>query len=632
MKKLLLSAILALPACAFAQAITTSGTQYTPQQLVTDILLDGAGPTVTNITSSTGSNFGSVNGLGYFTNGGGNFPFGSGVILSTGDISLAPGPNATTQSAGAWPGDSDVTAVMQQVATGTISSSNATKLEFDFIALSDHLSLDYIFASEEYGMYQCTYSDAFVILLTDLETGTSVNIGVIPGTTIPVNVLTVRDSQYNSSCSSSNPAYFGYFYAQGNAATPTNFNGNTVGMSAEATLIPGHNYHLKIAIADRNDSTMDSALFIQNIDFDPLYIVEMGTPNDLQVCDFNNDGTATFDLTSNDIPVLNGLSTNDFTVTYFETDIDAEHNANPIANPASYTNPVSETQTIYVRLASNLVEAFATGSFEIAAIPVPVAGTPAPIVTLDDDTDGMAAIDLTTAEAQILGNLEPSSFNVSYHATLNDAEMGVSDLPEVYTTPSATLFFRLENIDTECYVTGEIEAIVLPEDYTTPPPAGPEEQQFTEGETLADIEIEGENIQWYDNPGQAGPPNTNDTDTPLPLSTPLVNGETYYASQTIYGIESANRLPVTVTSTMGTVNNIFSGLAVFPNPVKDVLHLSNNNEISNVAIYNLMGQLVLGTEMNANEATLNFESLKAGIYVVKVKSGSGEKAVRIIKE
>jgi hypothetical protein len=74
----------------------------------------------------------------------------------------------------------------------------------------------------------------------------------------------------------------------------------------------------------------------------------------------------------------------------------------------------------------------------------------------------------------------------------------------------------------------------------TPPPTGAPIQQFCTNNvlTLADLTVNGTQILWYDNT-VAG--------NILSSSTPLVNGTTYYASQTTAQGESPTRLAVTVT-------------------------------------------------------------------------------------
>src|SRR6476620_2164218 len=101
---------------SYSQPIAVNTTTYTVPQLVQDVLFtpttgsSSCVGTISNITWSTGTNFGSTNGIGYFTNSNPSFPMSSGVILTTGSATAAPGPNTSTQSNGsnAWPGDTDL--------------------------------------------------------------------------------------------------------------------------------------------------------------------------------------------------------------------------------------------------------------------------------------------------------------------------------------------------------------------------------------------------------------------------------------------------------------------------------------------------------------------------------------------
>src|SRR5690606_12374760 len=73
----------------FSQNVTVDQTTYTVEELVTDVLIDSPCAEVSNITWSTGTNFGQVNGIGYFNSNGGSFPFEEGIILSL-VMQLAP--------------------------------------------------------------------------------------------------------------------------------------------------------------------------------------------------------------------------------------------------------------------------------------------------------------------------------------------------------------------------------------------------------------------------------------------------------------------------------------------------------------------------------------------------------------
>lgn len=72
----------------------------------------------------------------------------------------------------------------------------------------------------------------------------------------------------------------------------------------------------------------------------------------------------------------------------------------------------------------------------------------------------------------------------------------------------------------------------------TVPPTGAASQTFCSGATLENISINGTAINWYA---------SSTSSTVLPLSTVLTANTTYYATQTLGGIESTARLAVTIT-------------------------------------------------------------------------------------
>ena len=70
----------------------------------------------------------------------------------------------------------------------------------------------------------------------------------------------------------------------------------------------------------------------------------------------------------------------------------------------------------------------------------------------------------------------------------------------------------------------------------------------------------------------------------------------------------------------------------FPNPVKDVLHVSYDSNIENVAVYNLLGQVVLQKSINSSKGEVDMTSLSAGSYIVKLTSGIAVKTIKIMKQ
>ena len=251
-------------------ALITNTSLYTVEELVTDVLIDSECNQASNITFSTGSNFGSTNGIGYFESNGSEWPFESGLIMTSGDVSNAVGPETGVLGDGDynWPGDADLENFIPGLNLG--DTNNASIIEFDFVPVSNSMSFDFIFAAEEYGTFQCTFTDAFAFLLTD-SSGNTTNLAIVPGTNDPISVLTVRDAQYNNSCESVNEEWFANYYGPGGldpATSPTNFIGHTEVMTAQAEVIPNELYNIKLVVADDGDTIYDSAVFIDGGSFD----------------------------------------------------------------------------------------------------------------------------------------------------------------------------------------------------------------------------------------------------------------------------------------------------------------------------------------------------------------------------
>lgn len=157
------------------------------------------------------------------------------------------------------------------------------------------------------------------------------------------------------------------------------------------------------------------------------------------------------------------------------------------------------------------------------------------------------------------------------------------------------------------------------------------------GQTLADIIVEGENIKWYSTPGiltgKMKPTNKKAGETPLPLTTVLVDNTTYYASQTINGIESLQRLAVTVQlNALATTDFVLGNFKSYPNPVKNNLIIQNTSIIDEIILLSITGKTVLNKKINTLRSEIDLSTFSSGIYFLKVKSEGAEKIVKIIKE
>jgi len=245
-----------------SQGIAVDTTTLSIPELVrTELMQNGC-------SNESNFKFSSTRGIGKFTNTNPNFPISSGIIIRNGVAKYTEGSytgaNESSKLNNAT--DSD----LQNISDSNgqiVPVTDVSFLQFDFTPLSSNFSFDFLFASNEYGEFQCGFSDVFAFILTDLTTGTSTNLAVVPGTSTPVSVKNIRDQQYNSSCLSANANLFDRYNVINPAQSPINMRGETKVLTAASTVIPNRTYRIKLAIGDYNDSNYDSAVFIKGGSF-----------------------------------------------------------------------------------------------------------------------------------------------------------------------------------------------------------------------------------------------------------------------------------------------------------------------------------------------------------------------------
>jgi len=69
-----------------------------------------------------------------------------------------------------------------------------------------------------------------------------------------------------------------------------------------------------------------------------------------------------------------------------------------------------------------------------------------------------------------------------------------------------------------------------------------------------------------------------------------------------------------------------------PNPVKNILKVSNDSTIKTIAVVSVLGRLVFEQSVNAVDAAIDLSALANGIYLVKATSASASKTFKIAKE
>ncbi len=91
--------------------------------------------------------------------------------------------------------------------------------------------------------------------------------------------------------------------------------------------------------------------------------------------------------------------------------------------------------------------------------------------------------------------------------------------------------------------------------------------------------------------------------------------------------------PEPFTTTNLSVDSVnFEGFSYYPNPVKDQLFIKATNTITQVEIYNLLGQVVMSKKVNQLDTQLNVANLASGSYLMQVRINNSVKTFKLIRE
>jgi gliding motility-associated-like protein len=258
---------------AVAQMTISSGV-LTPAQYVNNLV--GPGITISNVTY-TGTPqqigvFGGTSNIG--------FPAG-GVVLSSGATTelVGPGANVTagqtnvsgiTNTMNSTIGDLLTIANANSLSLGNgsiTSTDDGAILEFDFVPVSNVVSFNFVFSSDEYLTWvNSAFNDIFGFFVAGpgisgpysappgFPNG-SANLAVVPGTTTPITISTIH------------PGLNSQYYVDNSNGTTHAMNGFTVPIPIVFNVICGETYHFKFAVADCQDDYLSTAVFLENSSF-----------------------------------------------------------------------------------------------------------------------------------------------------------------------------------------------------------------------------------------------------------------------------------------------------------------------------------------------------------------------------
>ena len=229
--------------------------------LIKDVFIGGDCFSVSNVKA-----IGNADGRGTFTNGNASIGIQSGVILCTGDVSVAEGPNTLPNVGDNLIGPNGDPDLITLSAGGDVRDVQG--VEFDFIPTVDNVGFTYVFASEEYCEWVgSVYNDVFGFFISGPGinggfTFQGENIAVIPGSSINVAINNVNHID--------NTAYFSPNWGNGfnscggtTNMTDIQFDGWTKVLTAMANVVPCETYHIRLVVGDVGDPWYDSAVFFK---------------------------------------------------------------------------------------------------------------------------------------------------------------------------------------------------------------------------------------------------------------------------------------------------------------------------------------------------------------------------------
>ncbi len=374
--------------------------------------------------------------------------------------------------------------------------------------------------------------------------------------------------------------------------------------------------------------TVNNCFAVHNENLTILPQPPIDSPEPLTSCDDITPGAfAFFDLESKDMEILE--ATPYTTVTYHDTQLEADNGTNPLISPY-----FSDSRIVFVRAQELACYSTTTLELEVISLPEVIAHTYALCddnIELDNDpSNDSTTFNLPSQNPILLNGQDPTVHTVSYYSNQADANSGTNPLPAAYTNTinPQTIYVRIENRDTLCFITGELILQVNP---------------------LPVIEIEDEYVLCLDSEGNVILPtpiidtglNTAEYAFEWYLNGELINGET---NGTISIMESgdysvtATHIATGCSASENTIvvesaTPVISAEQVSITFVEDntIFATATNPSLSN-ALFEFKIDDGPWVSNIPNDNTYTFENVPAGSHTITARDieGCGEASITII--
>ena len=203
---------------------------------------------------------------------------------------------------------------------------------------------------------------------------------------------------------------------------------------------------------------------ITNFGINILPAPEVSESEPLTVCDDDMDGLATFNLEDSLFNILD-VRQDDIVIAYYESMADLEAEINPITTPTSYNN-VTNPQTVYIRVTNTVTLCYQAIPLDLIVNFPPTINTVG-TVEICENTD--SSYDLTLVNSLVIDDV--TGVTITYYETLTDADNAQNEISGnfIYSNPNTTLFIRVEDDVTGCYITDSFVLTVYSKPFVANP-------------------------------------------------------------------------------------------------------------------------------------------------------------------
>lgn len=111
--------------------------------------------------------------------------------------------------------------------------------------------------------------------------------------------------------------------------------------------------------------------------------------------------------------------------------------------------------------------------------------------------------------------------------------------------------------------------------------------------------------------------------TSIIITSSLISTNTTHGED--YGIDDVS----VSASTLSTNDDVLQqSIKVYPNPVENIINITNVSDLKSITIYNSLGQLIL----QSKKTTIDISHLSKGLYFLKIQTSQGIETKRVVKE